>query len=107
MTLFAPTDVALGGALLGFGFSSPRDVDPQVLTGVLMYHVVTGRVKSTDLSSGTVPTLSGEDVCIKVGDTANVSGATVGPADILAANVVVHVVDQGTLYRVQSCFTAS
>lgn len=63
-TVFAPTNdafVALLGELDGYDslddFDTPEDI--ALLTNVLLYHVVDGKVFSSDLSSGPVTTLGG------------------------------------------------
>jgi len=61
----------------------------------LEYHVVSGNVRSGDLSSGDVETLNG-DIQVDVGDenvTIN-TDATVTAVDIQGTNGVVHVIDK-------------
>lgn len=63
-TIFAPTNDAFVALLLELdGFDSLADFDtPEeitVLSNVLLYHVVEGRVYSSDLTSGPVTTLNG------------------------------------------------
>jgi transforming growth factor-beta-induced protein len=66
------------------------------LTDVLTYHVVPGKVMSTDLSDGMeVKTVNGATLTIKVDDdgTVHVNDATVTTADIQTSNGVIHVID--------------
>jgi uncharacterized surface protein with fasciclin (FAS1) repeats len=93
-TVFAPTDAAF--AALPAGTLDALLADPTgELANILLYHVVSGNVKSTDLSDGmTATTLLGKDVMV----TINASGvfindAKVVVADIMADNGVVHVID--------------
>ena len=65
------------------------------LTDILLYHVVTGTVLSTDLSNGPVETVNGATVEVKVSSKKGVmiNDANVVIADIIACNGVVHVID--------------
>jgi transforming growth factor-beta-induced protein len=94
-TVFAPTDDAFAAV--------PQETmdallaDPKgALTDVLTYHVVPGKVMSTDLSDGmTVETVNGQTLTIKVAadGTVMVNDATVTTADIETSNGVIHVID--------------
>ena len=59
---------------------------------ILTYHVVSGKVLSTDLTESDVPTVQGSDVKVTV-DPPAINGANVVLADVLATNGVVHVID--------------
>lgn len=98
-TVFAPTNEAFMNA----GFATIADIqaaDPNTLAGILTYHVVAGRVFSSDLSDGLMPeTLNGEKVTItlsggaKVKGNGNTSAANIILTDIVTTNGVVHVID--------------
>ncbi len=94
-TVFAPTDEAFAalpdGTLEALLLEENRDQLIQILT----YHVVPGKVMSTDLSDGmTAETAEGTSVTINVGNYGvTVDGASVIQADIEASNGVVHVID--------------
>jgi len=93
-TVFAPTDEAF--AALPDGVLDALLADTDLLTTVLTYHVVPGKVLAADvvgLSSAT--TVQGEDIQILVSDGAvNLNGlANVTATDVEAANGVVHVID--------------
>ena len=94
-TVFAPTDEAFEA--LPEGTVEALLEDPQgQLTDILTYHVVPGKVMSTDLSDGmTATTVNGEDVTITIAEdgTVMVNDATVVAADIEASNGVIHVID--------------
>ena len=91
-TVFAPTDEAF--AALPEGTVEGLLEDTEALTAILTYHVIPGKVMSTDLSDGmTAATVNGAEVEIGVGDSVTVSGATVTQADIEASNGVIHVID--------------
>ena len=92
-TLFAPTDDAFGNvdpATLQSLIDDPEGA----LTQVLFYHVVPGRVLSSDLSTGSVATAQGQNLDIVVdGGTVTVNGNTVIDPNIEVDNGVVHVID--------------
>jgi uncharacterized surface protein with fasciclin (FAS1) repeats len=93
-TIFAPTDAAF--AALPAGVVDALLLDPTGdLAQILLYHVVSGSVLSTDLSDGQiVTTLQGQTVTIDItGGIVTVNGAQVIVADLLAENGVVHVID--------------
>jgi uncharacterized surface protein with fasciclin (FAS1) repeats len=93
-TVFAPTDAAF--AALPAGTIAALLADPTGdLAQILLYHVASGNVLSTDLSDGQiVTTLQGQTVTIDItGGNVFVNGAQVIVADLLAENGVVHVID--------------
>lgn len=91
-TVFAPTDDAF--AALPEGTVDALLNDIPTLTSILTYHVVAGKVMSTDLSDGmTTGTVNGADITISTMDGVKVNGATVTAADIETSNGVIHVID--------------
>ena len=91
-TVFAPTNDAFNG--LPAGVLDYLLDNPAELAAVLQYHVVSGKVLSTDLSSGTVATLNGNiEVNVSSGVTIN-GTANVTTADVEATNGVVHIIDE-------------
>jgi uncharacterized surface protein with fasciclin (FAS1) repeats len=102
-TVFAPTDAAFVAFLKTTPYATLNDVPKDVLTQILLNHVVSGKVKSTDLSTGYVKTLaksatSGMNTMSMYVDLASgvkLNGvAKVTTADVMASNGVVHVVDK-------------
>ena len=92
--MFAPTDDAF--AALGSTVEEllkPENKDQ--LVAVLTYHVVGGKVMSSDLASGKVGTVQGSDLKVKVKKGAVSLNKTVSvvQADIDATNGVIHVID--------------
>lgn len=93
-TVFAPTDEAFAklpketlAALL-----KPDGKDK--LAAILKYHVVEGRIYSTDaLKAGTAQTLQGNAVTISSHDGVTIDRAKLIKADIDASNGVIHVID--------------
>jgi uncharacterized surface protein with fasciclin (FAS1) repeats len=101
-TVFAPTDAAFTAFLKTTPYATLNDVPKEVLTQILLNHVVSGKVKSTDLSTGYVKTLaksttSGTNTMSMYVDLTSgvkLNGvAKVTTADVMASNGVIHVVD--------------
>lgn len=94
-TVFAPTNDAFEN--LEDGVLETLLDNPDVLAEVLQYHVVSGKVMSTDLMDGNVTTLlSGKSISVSIMDgvvTLN-GNAMVTNADIEASNGVVHLIDE-------------
>jgi uncharacterized surface protein with fasciclin (FAS1) repeats len=91
-TVFAPTDEAF--AALPEGTVEGLLADPEALAAILTYHVVAGKVMSTDLSDGmTATTVNGADITIGTEGGVTVNGANVVTADVEASNGVIHVID--------------
>jgi uncharacterized surface protein with fasciclin (FAS1) repeats len=93
-TVFAPTDDAFAKLPPGTVDTLLKPENKEKLKAILLYHVVAGKVLSTDLKAGSVKTLNGEDVTIDLsGGAPKVNDATVIKADIPASNGVIHVID--------------
>jgi transforming growth factor-beta-induced protein len=93
-TIFAPTNEAFEALFATLGVSGIADLTKEALTPILLYHVVSGNVLSTDLSSGDVATLNG-DIAISVGGTVTINGSSaVVLTDVQGTNGVVHVIDE-------------
>jgi transforming growth factor-beta-induced protein len=101
-TVLAPTNDAFAAFLSANNFNSLEDVPVDILTKVLLNHVISGSLISTDLSTGYANTLatsaaSQTPLSIYV-DTSNgvkFNGvSSVSAADILAVNGVIHKVDE-------------
>ena len=93
-TVFAPTDEAFAALPAGTVDNLLLPENKDQLTAILTYHVVPGKVMSTDLTEGqTAATVNGADVTITLEGGAKVNGATITTADIEASNGVIHVID--------------
>ncbi len=91
-TVFAPTDAAFDA--LPEGTVDGLLADIPALTNVLTYHVIVGKVMSTDLTNGMeATTVQGQTVTIMTEGGVTVNGANVVTADIEASNGVIHVID--------------
>mgnify|MGYP002621019105 CR=1 FL=1 len=92
-TVFAPTDEAF--AALPEGTVESLLADPEALAAILTYHVVAGKVMSTDLSNNMMaPTVNGADITIMTEGGVMVNDANVVTADVEASNGVIHVIDK-------------
>lgn len=94
-TVFAPTDDAFAGALKALSLTKEALLASPELAGILTYHVVSGKVMSTDLSNGMkAATVNGAEVTIKItGSTVMVNTAKVTTADVMCSNGVIHIID--------------
>jgi uncharacterized surface protein with fasciclin (FAS1) repeats len=98
-TVFAPTNAAFVALLGELKVGSLDDIPVELLTKVLLYHVVEGKVFSSDLSSGPVSTLNGDFTLtleqLRITD-ANGRDAFLIPSllNVQATNGVVHVIDR-------------
>jgi transforming growth factor-beta-induced protein len=100
-TVFAPTNAAFEALLTELEIDGLDNVSDAQLTEILLNHVVSGKVLSTDLTAGYVNTLATgaqqTKVSLLVDLTAGVrlnNRAVVTTADIDADNGVVHVIDK-------------
>lgn len=101
-TVFAPTNAAFSAFLQANGFAKLEDVPVAVLKQVLLNHVVSGDVKSTDLTTGYVSTLAtfgstSNNLSVYVNTASGVvlnGSVKVTTADVDATNGVVHLVDK-------------
>jgi transforming growth factor-beta-induced protein len=94
-TVFAPSNAAFDK--LDAGVLDILIANPEVLTEVLQYHVVSGKKLSTDLSNGSLQTLlSGKSISVVVsGGMVTLNGSSmVSAADVEATNGVVHIIDE-------------
>ena len=106
-TVFAPTDDAFVALLdvLGDDYNSLDDFDTEeemaLLKDILLYHVLTSKVLSGDLSEVSVPTALADNSIdvIASGDTfvigdASDTNANITAVDIMASNGVAHLIDK-------------
>lgn len=95
-TVFAPTNEAFAALPEGTLTSLLKPENKGQLVSILTYHVVPGKIRSTDLSNGqTAKTVQGSPIRVAIKDgQVMINQATVKAADIEASNGVVHVIDQ-------------
>ncbi|MFN6951648.1 MAG: fasciclin domain-containing protein [Albidovulum sp.] len=93
-TVFAPTDDAFAALPAGTVENLLKPENKAMLTAILTYHVVPGKVMSSDLSNGMkAGTVQGSEVTITTEGGVKVNEANVTTADIEATNGVIHVID--------------
>lgn len=91
-TVFAPTDEAF--AKVPKAKLDALLKDKAALTKVLTYHVVPGKVMSSDVKAGKVKTVEGSPITVSMnGGKVGIDNATVVKADVAADNGVIHAID--------------
>lgn len=103
-TIFAPTNDAFNDFLTANNFADLNAVPVDVLRNTLLNHVVSGTVRSTDLTSGYIKTsatnngmTTGDalDMYVNIRSGVVLNGvATVTGADNMVSNGIIHVVNQ-------------
>ena len=100
-TVLAPTNDAFAAFLSANNFNSLEEVPVDILTKVLLNHVISGSLISTDLSTGYANTLATSaasqtplSIYVNTSNGVRFNGvSSVSAADILAVNGVIHKVD--------------
>lgn len=99
-TVFAPTNTAFVNLMDALGVTKMSEIDNEVLSKVLLYHVVSGEVASTNLSEGQlVKTLSGFTLRVSLTGGAKLfttaeDFTNISSVDIMANNGIIHVIDE-------------
>jgi len=94
-TVFAPTDEAFAALPAGTVENLLKPENKDQLIAILTYHVVPGKVMSTDLSDDmTAATVQGGTLMIDLDNGVMVNDASVVSADIEVSNGVIHVIDK-------------
>jgi len=99
-TVFAPTNAAFEAALTALGVQL-SDLSQTQIAGLLLYHTLSGSVRSTDLSDTYVSTLSpggpgltNTSLQIQVTGGVKFNGnASPVQTDIIASNGIIHIID--------------
>jgi len=94
-TVFAPTNAAFQAA----GITDLDDFTPEQLREVLLYHVVSGSIASSNLQNGQEVTALGEsDFYVSINDGVFINGKSqVSTADVRATNGIIHVIDEALI----------
>ena len=91
-TVFAPTDAAF--AKIPQSQLEAILADKAILTKILTYHVVAGKVMAADVKAGPAKSVEGDNITITIGNGGvMVDKAHVIKTDIAASNGVIHVID--------------
>jgi uncharacterized surface protein with fasciclin (FAS1) repeats len=94
-TVFAPTDDAFAALPAGTVETLLKPENKAQLIAVLTYHVVPGKVMSTDLVDDMKAiTVQGGEITIDLDNGAMINDAKVISADIDTSNGVIHVIDK-------------
>ncbi len=93
-TVFAPTNAAFEKLLASLGITADDLLNHPQLKEVLLYHVVSGQVLSSDLQNGMMPaTLTGETIKVDLTSGVKINASAVTTADVMATNGVIHIID--------------
>ncbi|WP_079710368.1 fasciclin domain-containing protein [Paraliobacillus ryukyuensis] len=93
-TVFAPTDEAFKKLLSDLGITAEDLLARDDLKDILLYHVVSGKVLSSDLKDGMkVKTLADKKAKVTL-NPVRINDASVITPDIEASNGVLHVIDK-------------
>ena len=98
-TVFAPTDEAFAALPEGTVENLLKPENKDQLIAVLTYHVVPGKIMSSDIAGTAtmVESVQGSELDVNAIDGVTVDGATVVTADIETDNGVIHVIDRVVL----------
>ncbi|MEO8318122.1 MAG: fasciclin domain-containing protein [Bradyrhizobium sp.] len=94
-TVFAPTDEAFAKLPAGTVDSLLKPENKAKLVGILTYHVVPGKVMSSEIAGkkAMVKTVQGSEISVDAMNGVMINNAKVIKADIEASNGVIHVID--------------
>ena len=94
-TVFAPTDEAFAKIDSATLTDLLKPENKQKLAAILTYHVVAGKVMSSDIKGDMeAPTVNGKSLSIKLmGGKVMINDATVVVPDVNADNGVIHIID--------------
>ena len=97
--VFAPTDEAFAALPEGTVENLLKPENKEQLISVLTYHVVAGKIMSSDIAGTTamVESVQGSELDVNATNGVTVDGATVITADIETDNGVIHVIDRVVL----------
>ncbi len=94
-TVFAPTDEAFAALPEGTVETLLKPENKDQLVAILTFHVVAGKVMSTDLSDDmTAATVQGGEITVDLDNGVMINDANVVAADVVAENGVIHVIDK-------------
>ncbi|WP_372340480.1 fasciclin domain-containing protein [Parvularcula sp. IMCC14364] len=94
-TVFAPTDAAFAALPSGTVETLLKPENKDQLVSILTYHVVAGKVLSTDLQDDMqAATVNGAKINIDLDNGVTINDADVVIADVKTSNGVIHVIDK-------------
>jgi transforming growth factor-beta-induced protein len=94
-TVFGPTNDAFAKLPAGTVEDLLKPENKQKLVSILTYHVVSGRLKISDLQDGQMlKTVNGKELKVtKMNGVVMINGATIETKDVISTNGVTHVID--------------
>lgn len=93
-TVFAPTNAAFDKLLMELDVTAEELLAQPDLAKVLTYHVVAGKVMSTDLEDKMeAETVNGQKIMVDLSDGVKINDSSVTTADIEATNGVIRIID--------------
>jgi transforming growth factor-beta-induced protein len=93
-TVFAPNDAAFQALFTQLGVSGIADLSAAQLVPILKYHVVSGNIRSSQLTAGNVTTLNGT-IAVTLSPSPAINGTSnIIATDVQASNGVIHVIDK-------------
>ena len=93
-TVFAPTDEAFAKLPAGTVEGLLKPENKEKLKGILLNHVLSGKVMAAEVETMKAKTAGGKELSIKVeGGSVMVDNAKVVKTDVAASNGVIHVID--------------
>ena len=93
-TVFAPSEEAFAALPAGLLEKLLKPENKAVLAQILTYHVVSGKVLSSDVKDGAVASVEGSELTFSTTGGVMVNDAKVITPDVQASNGVIHVIDK-------------
>ena len=93
-TVFAPTEAAFAALPAGLVDKLLKPENKAILVKILTYHVVSGKVLSSDVKDGVVASLEGSELTFSTTGGVMVNEAKITTPDVPASNGVIHVIDK-------------
>ena len=99
-TVFAPTDQAFADAGIDLAALNTEE-GKETLTDILLFHVYSGTLASTDITEGMkLRMLNGDDAMLS--PTQGIEGANITSIDVQTSNGIIHIVDKVLMPPVDS-----
>ena len=93
-TVFAPSEEAFAALPAGLLEKLLKPENKTVLAQILTYHVVSGKVLSSDVKDGAVASVEGSELTFSTTGGIMVNDAKITTPDVPASNGVIHVIDK-------------